>query len=71
MECFDCERVGRVQELVGPGYQTYLCYSDIENAKPCRVINTEEGKLTRECVFSEHKNVQHAGGRREKNHWLW
>lgn len=47
-----------------------MFYSDEDNVKLCKVIETEEEKLPRGWAFFGHWNVQHAGGRWRRNHGL-
>lgn len=49
----------------------YMLFSDEEKAKLCGVVKMEREKLSRECVFFGHRNVQYVGEGRNENHSLW
>lgn len=65
------ETVGSTKELTSwavQGSQKYSFYSEEENAKRCKVIKMGDVKLPRKCIFSGHRNGQHAGGGCNVNH---
>lgn len=50
------------------GHQNYVLYSDEEKDKLSEIIKKEEVIWSTDCLFFEHRNMQHAGGEWEGNH---